>query len=552
MAVSRIAPTAPRPLQALLCILLLAACQSGSTDVSSAGSTITLVPSAPQGSRTPIPQPPLPPTVVSFVEGLNEMPSEKYLFIEYWVNTHGISPSGICEGAAMIDFPGYSYDSGSLHAFEIDLSRGMSGMASSAVGFFGYGNSNSGDMGGGISSGLHLMETLPYTMLAYGSYELGILHGVDAGGNVTVEVDKQIFLLAPGQSWSQIFESEAGPDCHVITTYTLRNYGLLEKSNVTTSSDDRLEYLRRTPGSNAPYQLSWYDDETFIFADRDGLHFYSAPALDLSDSWAASPSVIAIALSPDKKLLAAADLGGTIQLWDLAAKQLLGEPLSTPVGPWLSLAFSPDGRKLASGSWDGIIQIWDIQTRQAIGSPWITHTDEVIDIAYGPNGQWLISSGGENQLAQIWQVSTGQAQPWQSECVAMALSPNGTKLACLETDIGNGAPTLYIADRQTQERLVLMSDAAENLYDLTFSPDGTLLAGGSDSGLVKLWNAGTGTLEGKWTVANGAWFEMVISVKFSPDGKRLAACNRMGGNEWTLWMLDLETKQTTQETRDVR
>jgi WD40 repeat protein len=52
-----------------------------------------------------------------------------------------------------------------------------------------------------------------------------------------------------------------------------------------------------------------------------------------------------------------------------------------------------------------------------------------------------------------------------------------------------------------------------------FSPDGTLLASGSNEGTVKIWDVATGnllrTLEGHSS--------LIESVAFSPDGNLLAA-----------------------------
>jgi WD40 repeat protein len=84
------------------------------------------------------------------------------------------------------------------------------------------------------------------------------------------------------------------------------------------------------------------------------------------------------------------------------------------------------------------------------------------------------------------------------------------------------------------------------MLDLSFSPDGTLLATGSYQGRVQLWNAITGQEHGRWQLAGGEGFDTVTSVVFNPDGSRLAACNRTGGYDWTIWLLDLETNQTAQ------
>ena len=60
---------------------------------------------------------------------------------------------------------------------------------------------------------------------------------------------------------------------------------------------------------------------------------------------------------------------------------------------------------------------------------------------------------------------------------------------------------------------------SESVNALSFSPDGSRLASGSDDKTVRLWDGATGapisTLEGH--------SDYVTSLSFSPDGSRLAS-----------------------------
>ncbi len=154
------------------------------------------------------------------------------------------------------------------------------------------------------------------------------------------------------------------PYCHLVTTIKLTNYGLLDKSQVTTAGDSYLERLQRVGETDAPYQLVWTaDGETLIFTTRTGIRFYSTSPLTATEYWETPASVIGIALSPDGSTLAAASVNGSIQLWNIASGQPIGEPMVDPLGPWLSLDFSPSGKLLASGSYDGVIQLWDTEVQ---------------------------------------------------------------------------------------------------------------------------------------------------------------------------------------------
>jgi len=200
---------------AILLLILLAACAP----------VATLTPPAAL-TATPVNVPPTPTLrpADDFVAGINEVPPGKVLFVEYWRISDGI---GNCPGAAMIDFPGYRYSAGELEA-HTGVSGSTGELDAGVIGIMGVGDSNRGAMGGGISSELIAIQSLPYPI----EHQLGTLHSIYSQGEIVVDIWGQAYWLEPGQSWVLQVEGDPSSECHTVSTYRFTNYGLLDEGSV--------------------------------------------------------------------------------------------------------------------------------------------------------------------------------------------------------------------------------------------------------------------------------------------------------------------------------
>src|SRR5439155_24527233 len=101
----------------------------------------------------------------------------------------------------------------------------------------------------------------------------------------------------------------------------------------------------------------------------------------------------------------------------------------------------------------------------------------------------------------------------------VAFSPDARTVA------GCGDRFIQLFDVKTGERLQRLAGHADKVRSLAFSPDGKLLASGSDDKTILIWATATG--KSVKSLKGGLHFPADFSVRcvaFFPDGKTLASC----------------------------
>ena len=328
------------------------------------------------------------------------------------------------------------------------------------------------------------------------------------------------------------------------------------------------------------------DGETVAIGSRDGNIYLS----DLNTGklnrklTGHSEDVQRVVFSPDGKMLASSSyLDETVRLWDVHTGEHR-RTLTEHTGDIEGLAFSPDGKTLASsGSGDGTIRFWDVRTgdqKHAVTG----HTAGVHSVAFNPDGKFVASGHGDGSI-RFWDAETGlhlktfkkgydasglvfsedgktlayaegldirlldagtgeekmrlTGHEWGMH--SMVLSPDGDILAS-----GSEDTTIRLWDMHTGEHKRTLKGHERRVYSVAFSPDGKVLASGSDDNTIRLWRVDTGETEKILTghagefegVDNGpSSVEGVKSVAFSPDGKTLAS----GGGDNVIHLWDVET-----------
>jgi len=167
------------------------------------------------------------------------------------------------------------------------------------------------------------------------------------------------------------------------------------------------------------------------------------------------------------------------------------------------------------------------------------HKDQVSYFAFSPDGEFLVIPSYSEYATRLWSTTTGQLIA-TLDGIDPSFSPDGHVIMTV------GEKTVTLWDTAGKLKLTL-SGHEGNITAATFSPDGTLLATGSDDGTVKVWNATTGQSSVTLTVwkvkkipryrifSRALRTPVQVWVKFSPDQRKLLTNTFFEDSPAKLW-----------------
>jgi WD40 repeat protein len=264
---------------------------------------------------------------------------------------------------------------------------------------------------------------------------------------------------------------------------------------------------------------------------------------------AAVEPIRSIAFSPDGKKFATAGDDGAVRVWDVSSFKIERILLPKHENKAYSVAFSQDGSRLASASWDGTVRIWNAASGGLIQTLEAESGAKQYAVAFSPEiPPKYVASGGDDGLINIWNLGASRKKSssksdhrnaTRDRRIIHSLSYSLKTVGEFISGGFDGKIVYYFFVNGHSDEISMDAHAPDRVFKVSYSPNDERVASVGGDRMLKLWVA----KDRKLTLVRKyeGHKERVVSVAWSPDGKRLLS--GAGGKD-PIHMWDVEGGHT--------
>lgn len=224
----------------------------------------------------------------------------------------------------------------------------------------------------------------------------------------------------------------------------------------------------------------------------DGVNNPKVMLTQLIDS---DDSILALAVSPDGKRLAAGGCDRIVRVWNIGAgilKAKLEQTVENHADWVFGIAFAGDGKHLVTCSRDKTAKVWDLSTKESVMT-FPGHQNPVFGVAIKADGKIGYSAGEDKQL-RMWGAGADGKQiravgGHGDAILKLVQHPNKPLLVTASAD-----KTVRVWNADNGSAVRSLTGMTDQVFSVALSADGNLVAAGSYAGEVQIWKIADGAL----------------------------------------------------------
>lgn len=204
-----------------------------------------------------------------------------------------------------------------------------------------------------------------------------------------------------------------------------------------------------------------------------------------------------------------------IHVWDGDIGRNLGVPTGMRDNGLRCVSISREGQRVLSGSMDGTIRVWNIGSVGRTVQSMSGHKDCVDNVAFSASGKRIISAAHDSTI-RVWDAEKGTmiGHPLQMQTFER-LADRPDKEMVLQ--VSNDTVSIFNMENMGISDLPLR--CTESVQCVAYCGHGTKIITGSTDGVVRVWDAESGSKIGHLADHKGR----VTCVAVSADGSRIVS-----------------------------